>query len=140
MKLEFKSFIKDLSKEIDNAELRLRTKAAKHLVKKMKEKVGDVYFEGYASQPGEPPGKKSGNLRKGIGYMNMPKQHKTKVGVGPPAYHAHMLEFGTAERFVKIKGSSKKRSVGRVLPRPFVQPTFEEQTETVKEILQEKWF
>lgn len=139
MKVTLNSYIKETIRDLQKAETRVRTKAARHLTKKMRAKVSDVYFEGYASQPGEPPGKKSGNLRKGIGYQNLNKQHRTKVGVGPPAFHAHMLEFGTQERFVPIKGSAKKRKVGRVLPRPFVMPTFEEEQGTVKDILSEKW-
>lgn len=135
MKIEFKSFVKDISKDMDKAESRLRSKAARHLVKKMKSKI-----KGTVSQPGQPPGKVSGNLIKGIGYQNENANHITRVGVKPPAYYAHMLEFGTAERYVKIKGSNKKRSVGRVAPRPFVLPTFEEEKEAVKEILNEKWF
>ena len=138
MKVTLKSFINEVSRDLEAAEGKVRTKAAQHLVKKMKAKVSDVYFKGFHSQAGEPPGKISGDLRKGIGYLNEKAQHQTKVGVGPPAYYAHMLEFGTAERFVSTKGG-KKRSVGRVLPRPFVYPTFEQEADAVKDILSEKW-
>jgi len=133
MKVTLKSLINEAMKDIDKADKEVRIEASKHLIKKMKEKVSDKYFKGYHSQPGEPPGSHTGNLKKGIGYADSEKNHETKVGVGPPAYHAHLMEFGTDVRFVKGK------NVGRVLPRPFVLSTFDEETEAVKRILSRKW-
>jgi hypothetical protein len=107
----------------------------------MKEKAGDVWETGTGPRPGEPPAKRSGNLVKGILYVNDDKHHESKVGVGPPAHHAHLMEFGTQNRTVLnyrgVKG--KQKNVGRVLPHPFVQPTFEEEAGAVKEILSERW-
>lgn len=129
MSVTLKKFFKEIQKEIDKGEKAARTKAAQHLVKIMKEKVSRPE----RSEPGEPPGKFTGNLQKGIRYQNLPGE--TLVGVGPPAYHAHLAEFGTVERVTK-----KGKKVGRELPRPFVLPTFEEEKEEVKRIMSEQWF
>lgn len=129
------SFVKDIIKDLEKSEKRLRTKAAIHLRTKMKEKVSKKE----TSLPGNPPGKDSGDLIRGIMYVH--DGDETKVGVGPPAYHAHLMEFGTAGRIVKNYRGHKgvEKNVGRVLPRPFVQPTFEEEAATVVEILSERW-
>lgn len=126
---KLESFINDAIKDIDLAEKKVRMQASNHLVKKMKEKVSDKYFKGSHSRAGEAPGVFTGNLKKGIGLKDNPNAHETQVGVGPPAYHAHLLEFGTVERPGK----------GRILPRPFVMPTFEEEKEVVGVILSQKW-
>jgi hypothetical protein len=141
MKIFYQSFVKETIKILDDSEIRLRTKAAQHLKKKMKEKVSDIWEKGTGPRPGEPPAKRGGDLAKGIMYVNDDVIRESKVGVGPPAYHAHLMEFGTQNRTVLNYGGVKGKqvNVGRVLPRPFVQPTFEEEAETVKNILSEQW-
>jgi hypothetical protein len=138
MNVRLESYIREVIRDIDKAEKRVRTKAAQHLFKKMKEKVNDQYFKGYHSIPGEPPGKMTGNLQKGIGAKDIDSQYKTLVGVGPPAHHAHLLEFGTVERYTPVKNGKTRRS-GRVAPRPFVFPTIVEEAENVGKILSERW-
>jgi hypothetical protein len=138
MNVRLESYIKDVIRDIGKPEKKARSKAAQHLVKKMKEKVNDQYFKGYHSIPGEPPGKITGDLQKGIGSKDINSKHKTLVGVGPPAYHAHLLEFGTAERYTPVKNGSTRRS-GRVAPRPFIFPTFQEESDVVGKILSERW-
>jgi HK97 gp10 family phage protein len=138
MNVRLESYIKDVISDIDKSEKKVRSKAAQYLVKKMKEKVNDQYFKGYHSIPGEPPGKMTGNLQKGIGSKDIDSEHKTLVGVGPPAHHAHLLEFGTVERYTPVKNGKPRRS-GRVAPRPFVFPTFQEEAENVGKILSERW-
>ena len=135
-KVTFQSMLSETMRDIEKAERRVRNKASKHLVVKMKQKVSDQYFKGSHSRAGEPPGRMSGNLRKGIGYKD--GKSETKVGVGPPAHHAHLLEFGTVPRNTPTK-NGKSRYSGRVLPRPFVFSTFDEESETVKAILSERW-
>lgn len=66
---------------------------------------------------------KTGNLRKSIAV------HKSRFKgggyvVGAWAPHAHLIEFGTTERFQKT-GFLQAKSVGAVRPRPFVQQAIE---------------
>lgn len=132
----FYSEIEKVIKDIEKGEFNARKRAAQHLRKKMRQKVSSKT----KSASGNPPGRGTGNLRKGIIYVN--GKERTKVGVGPPAQHAHLLEFGTEERYVKkINGKklSKPKYVGRVLPRPFVFPTFDEERTTVERIMSETW-
>lgn len=124
----YKSFVNEVfsdMKEIENETLR---EAAKHVRNKMKKKVSKKV----PSSPGMPPGLNVGNLKKGIRF-EIKKSIMGKVafvGLGPPAQHGHLLEFGTIERYTK-KGVPK----GKVLARPFVIPTFDEESEAVKRIM-----
>lgn len=116
----------DFLKDLEKAEKKARTAAAKYLVKKIKDKL--VYNKDAKSKPGEFPLLKTRKLKKGIKYVN--ERNKTKVGAAPPAYHAHLLEFGTSNRQTQ-KGENR----GRMAPRPFLLPTFAEENEKIKEII-----
>lgn len=127
-KSTYKSFVKDIFSDMKEIESETLREASKHVRKKMKKKVSKKV----KSMPGMPPGLNVGNLKKGIKF-EIQKSFIGKVafvGVGPPAQHAHLLEFGTIERHTK-KGVSK----GKVLARPFVIPTFDEESEAVKRIM-----
>lgn len=130
------SFISSVIKDLDKAQEKLLDKAAAHVRKKMKEKVS----QRHTSKAGDPPGRQTGDLIKGIKFIREGSD-KRLVGVGRPASHAHLLEFGTVPRTVKNYQGKKgvRVAVGRVLPRPFMQPTFEEEKGTVEKILSETW-
>jgi hypothetical protein len=87
--------------------------------------------------------KQSGNLEKGtISELRRDESGSfALVGLGPPAYHGHMLEFGTDQRFVKnYRGKENVAvEVGHVKPKPFVLPTFEEQNGNVERVLNGDW-
>jgi hypothetical protein len=122
--------------------LKNEIKTAKMYVKELKKAVGDEYFEGYRSIAGEPPAKQSGRLQKGIGFAHDKHANdiETQVGFHRPAYHAHLMEFGTDTRYqteVNGKPLSKPRHVGHVEPRPFFVNTLVENTGKIKEILSE---
>lgn len=129
------SKIREVITELDKAEEAKLDKAAGYLRQKLKEKVSKKEI----SKPGEPPGRQAGDLKKGINFSREPGARF--VGFRAPAYHAHLLEFGTGPRLVKNyrgkKGVSKL--VGPQAPRPFIIPTFEEEKENVKKILSEPW-
>jgi HK97 gp10 family phage protein len=76
---------------------------------------------------------RSGSSSTGKGYA--------VVGMTKPAYHAHLLEFGTKERVVKNAFGRKgvKMNVGRVKAKPFVEPVFEREAGAVQEILSGTW-
>jgi len=62
------------------------------------------------------------------------------VGLTAPAYHGHLLEFGTKDRVVKnFMGRGKSQNVGRVQAKPFVAPAFEKSAPIVEEILSGTW-
>ena len=77
---------------------------------------GGTAFAFYrASAPGEPPVSVTGALarRFGVGISRT----KLLAGIFANAPHAHLMEYGTAERI----GRGGRRA-GRVAPRPFLQP------------------
>jgi HK97 gp10 family phage protein len=128
------SMIKQVIRDLDKAESQKLDKAASYLRNKMREKVSKKV----RSKPGDPPGLQSGNLKKGIKFVREPG--KRLVGVGRPASHAHLLEFGTGPRYVKnYRGKGGVKFVGAVQPRPFMIPTFEAEKENVEKILSEPW-
>jgi HK97 gp10 family phage protein len=132
--VSLKKTFDQINKVLTNRRRELLKKAAKHVQNAMKKKVSDNYFEGFHSAPGEPPGKVTGNLLKGI--QNQVDKDEAIVGIKSPGYHAHLLEFGTSKRSAtKLKNANR----GSMAPRPFVLPTWEEEKETVKAILSESW-
>ncbi len=137
MAVKYTSFVKDVMRDIKKAEKKQLRKAAVHVRKKIKQKLKAVAGR---SLPYQVPGHITGDLIKGVrfAFKDPNTFRKTTdevfVGVGPPAYHAHLLEFGTRIRTTK-KGANK----GQVLPRPFIIPTFQEETQAVINIMSERW-
>lgn len=126
-----KSFAKQIEKDLKKARRAKLQKAGQHVRKAIRDKIKYKRI----SQPGEPPGRFSGNLYKGIKYEVQEEEDAVLVGAGPPAYHAHLLEFGTERRTVGKTG----KDAGRVEARPFLLPTFEEEKEEIERILSEEW-
>ena len=132
MAIRYQSFVKDIIRDLGKEESKVLVAASKHVQKKMRAKVSNKN----RSLPGQPPGLNSKNLRKGIRF-EIEKSYAGKrafVGIGSPAQHAHLLEFGTKER--KTKDGKNK---GRVLPRPFVFKTFDEEQNEIQRIMSEPW-
>lgn len=126
--------IREVISGLDKAQDQALDRAAGYLRQKLKDKVG----RNQISRPGEPPGRQSGDLKKGIKFTREPGQRF--IGVGKPAYHAHLLEFGTGPRLVKnYRGKGTAKLVGAQAARPFMIPTFEAEKENVKKILSEQW-
>lgn len=138
MKVSFVSNLNSIVKDIKASDKRNRTEAAKYLVKKIRAKISTKSFDGVHSKPGETPYVLSGNLKKGIGYEHVKGEDKTKVGAGSPGWYAHILEFGTSERIETTKGG-KTRTTGKIIARPFILPTFDEEKEAVEDILSKNW-
>lgn len=130
MNVKYQSYVKSVFKDIEKAEKEVVKAASIHVRDKIKEKLTKSDMP---SAAGQPPHIKSGNLRKGIKYQILDRDTAV-VGAGSPAYHAHLLEFGTVERETK-KGVKK----GRVAARPFIIPTFTEEADTVKQIMSRQW-
>lgn len=107
------SFIKDAVKEIYREDKSLRGKAAQLVKERIKAKINKTQ----PSLPGEPPGKVTGNLLKGLSTEN--KKTVALVGFKAPAHHAMLLELGT----------KKMRA------RPMLFSTFEEEAGAIREIL-----
>lgn len=138
MNVSYKSLISQVTKDIKNSDKKLRTEAARYLVKKIKDKINEKSFDGIHSQPGQTPKKMSGTLRKGIGYEHNNQEQKTLVGARQPAFYAHMLEFGTEQRSQTTK-NGKTRSTGKIIARPFILPTFDEEKGAVEDIMSKGW-
>lgn len=128
-KFAYKSWVPSVNKDLVKAEKRQIKKAAKHLVSKMKKKVNR---RGH-SQPGQPPAKKGGSLKKGIGYKAIGND-LVLIGYGPPAQHGHLMELGTKKRHTKTG-----KNTGKVDKRPVIIPTFKEEAGAVENILSERW-
>lgn len=128
-----KNCISEVIGELEKTERKRRLEAAQLLVKSIREKIS----KRIKSLPGNPPGRLSGDLFKGVGFKDL--EHATLVGACPPAHHAHLLEFGTKDRRTKKGPGSGPRGSGHVEPRPYVFPTFEEQQGAVGDILSRQW-
>lgn len=117
--ITLKSYFGKVQKELDKSERKVRTKAARHVTKVLKSKAKTRYG-------------KDSNYYKGIGYKNY--KDVTKVGVGPPAFHAHLIEFGTDPRY-----TTAGKSTGKMPEAPLIIPTFEAEKEAVANILITEW-
>lgn len=134
--MQSQCFIAQIINDLEKAQGKALDKAAAYLRGKLKDKVRNKGV----SSPGNPPGQQSGDLIKGIKFVR-DGDDKRLVGFGPPAYHAHLLEFGTGPRIVKNYRGHKgvTKDVGAMAPRPFMIPTFEEESGAVEQILSENW-
>jgi len=134
---KFKSYLREVQKDLHGAEKEALKEASKHLVKSMKKKIRSRK----KSTPGQPPGKASGNLTKGLGYtiempaINMQHDPFALVGGHAPGYQLHLMELGTKERRQTTTG----KSTGKVRPRPFIRPTFQEEANAVRDIMLKAW-
>lgn len=123
MKYTFKSQADKINKELEKAEKESRENAARALGKKLKKEVLSLYG--------------TGDLSKGSGAIERRKQ-VTKVGFKKPAYHAHLIEYGTDERFVKnyLGTKGKEVSVGKMPERPFFSEFIEREAESTGRLMQ----
>jgi HK97 gp10 family phage protein len=130
------SYIKSVIADLEKAQEKVLDKAAAYLWGKLKDKVSKKG----PSMPGEPPGYQDKNLLKGIKFVRNGEGSRL-VGVGPPASHAHLLEFGTGPRIVKnyMGHPGVTKDVRPLKARPFMAPTFAEEANNVADIISEKW-
>lgn len=120
--MSFESYLQDVIKEIDKINTKNRKKAAAHVKKALRKKVAERFGI-------------SGNLYKGVDRYN--GKESSFVGFMSPAQHAHLIEFGTDERFIKNYHGKQGVVVssGRMPKRPLLQPVFDEEAEAVKRIM-----
>lgn len=125
MKITFTSSLNSQWKEIEKGEYEQRKKAAKYLKKKLKEDVKRKYG--------------AGDLSDGVAHVN----YKTfsKVGFTKPAYHAHLLEFGTDIRFARnyLGHKGLQHTTGRIIADPILKPVIQREADKVFEIMSEPW-
>jgi len=121
-KIKFDSYFKDIEKELDKQERAKRFKATKYLKKKLKQKAVQRFGA-------------DSNITKGVLSKNKILPRESIVGLGDPAQHAHLIEFGTDNRFQK-----NGKGTGHVSADPFVFPLFNAEAGNVERILQEEWF
>jgi len=111
------NYTKQVMKDLEKADKDLRGKAGRHVRSRIRAKINKEQ----PSLPGQPPGKVTGNLLKGLAVKN--GTPSTLVGFKAPGYHARMLEFGTL----------------RMAARPVLFTTMAEEAETVKRIMSGDW-
>jgi len=128
-KVIYRSYVKDIMKDVYKAEKKRVKAAAKLVATAIKAKLKTKAV----SMAGQPPGKQSGRLIKGVAYK-IENTDSALVGFKAPAHHAHLLEFGTRQR---VRKDGKKS--GHVAPRPFFVPTLKEQADNVRKIFMEPW-
>lgn len=126
MKMKFISNFNSVTKKIENTERKVRKKASSYLKKKLKQKVKKKYG--------------NGNLYKGVYKKDL--INISLIGFGPPAHHAHLIEFGTDARFIKKYHGKPgvKVSSGRMIADPILETVFEEENIKIEEILSKRWF
>jgi len=112
------SLLRKIEKEIVAGEKKQRTKSAKLIKEKIKEKALAM--------------KVTGNLARGVYMIN--GKNKSFVGIKAPGFHNYLIEFG---HFAGKKENGKDRKF--VPAHPIVYPTFEEQADAVKKIMSESW-
>lgn len=119
-----KGDFKKVTNELWREEMERMVKAAKYVKEKIREKIDAVGI-----------GDKTHRLRKSIKY----KRTNNAVFVGSTDPKAHLIELGTEERTVQnyMGKEGVTKAVGRMDPTPFVQPTFEEEKQNVKNIMAE---
>jgi len=118
--LNYESFMGDISKDLHRYAKDAVRKAGKHVKSKLKQKSTQKFGA-------------SSNITKGIGSKFL--KTTSIVGVGPPAHAAHLIEFGTDDRFQK-----SGHPTGHIAPDPFVFPTYAEESPAVVAILSKEWF
>jgi HK97 gp10 family phage protein len=115
-------------RDIENAANDRVWQAAVHVRGKLKDKARTMFK------------KQRGDLITGMVADKRDTKAYAVVGAGAPAYHAHLLEFGTNPRTVQhYRGTGGQVAVGRIKPQPFILPTFEEEKDSVEKILSGTW-
>ena len=120
---KLESFGKEFEKELNKGERRQRMKA----VKVFKDAVEQEILANLD---------RDGHLLKGLTQTDY--THATLVGIGPPAYHALIVELGSY-----VSGVRKSKKTGKesgVMPaKPFFLPAFRKALPEMQKILQEEW-
>jgi len=116
--VEFKSYLREVEKEIQKADKELRSQAAEVVFNEIKSSL--------ENPSGGVPKTVSGNLKKGLARKN--SKWSSIVGFKSPAYHAAMVEFGGD---VIRKG----QKTGTRKPHPFLKPAFERKQNEIIKIL-----
>jgi len=117
----FKSYLKEIEKDILKADKALRDKAATVVMNEVRTTLNNG--------GGDVPKTVTGNLKKGLAKKS--QTYSTIVGFKAPAYHAANVEFGGD--IVNKKG----RKEGARKPHPFLKPAFEKTKSEVIKILSE---
>jgi len=119
LKSSFKSYLKDIEKEINKADMALRDEAATVVLADVRQSLN--------APTGDVPKTVTGNLKKGLTKKN--QRYSSLVGFKAPAYHAANVEFGGDVV------TSKGRKQGARKPHPFLKPAFERKKGEIMKIL-----
>lgn len=123
-RFSFISLFDEVNRELYKGEKRNRARAVSHVARKLRQEIKERYGKG--------------NLYKGVGTVN--EEIESRVGYKHPAQHAHLIEFGTDQRFVQNwMKTGKSKDVGMMKKRPLFVPILERETPKVKQILSTPW-
>jgi len=100
----------DIIATIEHNEFIRRKDAAQYAAREMKKDIGRKG----RSEPGEFPGRKTGFLRRKVGY-SMDKHDRSAI-VGSKSPHAHLLEFGHGDGKERNKRPFIVRSLRKAEP------------------------
>lgn len=122
MIVTFKSNIDKINKDLEKQEKLSREQAGKYSSGKIKEEVLRKFGQG--------------DLYKGSGALQK-LRYKTRVGFKKPAYHAHLVEYGTDERFINNYRGKKgvKVSSGKMPKNPFFDELLEREADNTSRIM-----
>lgn len=120
----FTSYLDEIEKDLERAELRAIKKAAVYAARKVRKNLG----KRSPSKSGQYPGYKTQNLKKSIKTKHRITRHTGEHVsiVGSTAPHAHLLEFGHGDG----KNNNK---------RPFLRRTLTEESREIQKILSDRW-
>lgn len=121
----FKGYGAEINRQMIQGEKRNRRKAVSYLSRKLRLEVKKRWGKN--------------NLYEGIGHVTY--ERESRVGFHKPAQHAHLLEFGTDQRFVKnyMGKDGVVVSSGAAEPKPFFRPLLQREKGKVEDILSEPW-
>ena len=117
---QFKSYMKEVEKELLKKDKELRNKAATVVMAEIKNILNNPTADS--------PKKRSGNLIKGLKKAN--GKFSSIVGFKAPAFHAFLVEYGG-----DVVRNGKK--IGERKPKPFLKPAFERKKKEMIDILSE---
>lgn len=125
-KFIFKSFIKEVEKDLKKAERKKLRAAGEILKKRVRTRIKITGL------------KKTGNLLKGVSSDLY--QHRVLVGMRPPAFHALIVELGHEQILTKKQqGPIKEGKKTKVKGKPYFLPAFRDKEEAIKSKIREYW-
>lgn len=121
-RVTYNSNLRQVLRDIDKKETKHRKEALKHVARKMRKNLNKRGVSSF----GQYPGRRTGMLKKSIGFRARGPEKKTSI-VGTKSKIAHLLEFG--------HGDGKERN-----KRPFISRTLQEEKDNIEKIMSTRYW